>query len=245
MLLPLATNGTIPVMLAYILIYRYGRKSTYLTTLTFLTWLLSTIVLWELYRKLIGVTTLVQSADPRLGSDEPVYYPLVNRFMDDISNLDSCGGHSALTVCPESGYAYGDAFDKMISASHRMRTYPPLIWTWSTMLFFGTLMVHYMPRLTWTANTVGNPKEEVPQWQTLTDLKWLRMLLTPSAAFWFAVAVSIAAIALQLGLLALNGTLNVINNKDWSFGQIVAVMIWAAPFAEYLHFLHRTCDLSL
>lgn len=38
---------------------------------------------------------------------------------------------------------------------------------------------------------------------------------------------------LQLSLLATNGTLNVINSRDWSFGQTVAVTIWAAPLAEY------------
>lgn len=225
-------------MLAYVFIHRYGRTSTYLTMLTFVTWLLSSIVLWELYRNLMQVTTFVGIADPRLDPDEVVYLPLVNQFLDDISNIDSCGGHSALTVCPENGFAY--AFRTMASASHPMRTYPPLIWTWSTMLFVGTLGVHYIPRFSWTAKILTKLKNKILGKRASMQSTWTKKIFTSSLAFSFAVAVSIVAVALQLSLLALNGTLEVINNKDWSFGQIVAVTIWAAPLAEYLHLLART-----
>lgn len=40
---------------------------------------------------------------------------------------------------------------------------------------------------------------------------------------------------MQLSLLAIGKSLNMMNPHDWSFGQIVAITVWAPPILEYLY----------
>jgi len=42
-------------------------------------------------------------------------------------------------------------------------------------------------------------------------------------------------ICFQLSLLSISSSLKMMDNKDWGFGQIVAVVVWVPPLLEYIY----------
>lgn len=65
MLLPLATNGILPVVFGFILMFRHGLDSFVIALLTIACWLLSSIVYWVLYASIIPINEKFESEDRR------------------------------------------------------------------------------------------------------------------------------------------------------------------------------------
>jgi hypothetical protein len=233
LLLPLATNGLLPVVLAYVMIIRYGRSSTYLTILTLMTWILATLVLWTLYRKLIPVDW--SKSDQ---ANSQIYY----QFMFDLSANPSCGGSSALAVCPESLVL---GLDKVLAAARRIHGFTPFLWTWSTLCLGIILVLHYLPKRWRTKKPqwISDMSQNFLKQRGGIRLDFVRKALTMDGLFWLSVLVFTVALGLQLSLLSIDASLDLMDPKAWSFGQIVAVTIWAAPIAEYFYLL--TCEFTL
>jgi hypothetical protein len=45
----------------------------------------------------------------------------------------------------------------------------------------------------------------------------------------------LAGIGMQLSLLSIATSLDMMDRKDWSFGQVVAITIWIPPLLAYLY----------
>jgi hypothetical protein len=84
MLTPLATNGVLPVICAYILLIRYNKASFDITLLTTLCWLLSIIVYWRLYSSIIPINRDITS-DKRANL-------AYQQFMYKLLAINECGG---------------------------------------------------------------------------------------------------------------------------------------------------------
>lgn len=227
LLLPLATNGLIPIVLAYIMVIRYGRSSTYLAALTVVTWLLSSFVFWVLYNQLIGITF----------SEEGVKNPqLYYQFMLQSSANPSCGGYSGLTLCPDRLVWTPQG---ILPEADRIKEAPPYIWGWSTMSLFATLVIHYRPRLKRKETQDETTRQRHPYDGQRKNrlLSGLRQKAVIDGLFWIFIAIPIAILGLQISLLF--GELSMMDHENWSFGQIMAVTIWAPPIVEYLYLLAR------
>ena len=89
-LMPVMANAVLSPTITYLLIYRYGRRSWYIDSLTFINWLLASVVIWGLqnYIRFFGPTA------PGLSFEESL--PQGARHLSDI---DACGGSSALNLC--------------------------------------------------------------------------------------------------------------------------------------------------
>lgn len=130
MILPLATNGVLPVIFGFFLLLQHGLDSFAITLVTSICWLLSTIVYWVLYASIIPIHERFESEERR--------YKAYQQFTYKLSSLDACGGYSALAVCPGNFHV---GKDEVTSASRRLRYLTPIIWSFSTICILAIISI--------------------------------------------------------------------------------------------------------
>lgn len=128
MLVPLSTNGIVPIIFAYLLLV-YNHKGRFGTTMyTLLAYTLASIVYWSLYAHVSSLS----SAPQRLAYQQ---------FMFKMSAIPACGDYSGLAVCPR--YA-NVGLEEVRRASRRIRVLTPIIWTLSTIVLFVLLAYRFL-----------------------------------------------------------------------------------------------------
>ncbi|KAF1845103.1 uncharacterized protein K460DRAFT_103095 [Cucurbitaria berberidis CBS 394.84] len=234
LLLPLATNGILPVAFAYVLLLRCRKASMDTTLLTIACWLLASLVYWTLYAHVIPINSTIR--DPK--RIDRAY----QQFMYKLSALDACGGYSALAVCPHN-LKLGE--DEIISASYKLRVLTPIIWTFSTiclLVALGEKLNRWLHRPS-TNKAKNSSVEEAAPTQTTTTTTTTTQKRKPASRSLFSNTVFygciilcfLAGIGMQLSLLSVSTSLKMTDANHWSFGQIVAVTIWAPPLLGYLY----------
>lgn len=219
MLVPLATNGIVPVVLTYLFLVHYQKTHLGTTLYTLLTYTLSSIVYWSLYAH-------VSSLSP--ASQKTAY----QQFMFKLSAIPACGGYSALAVCP----LYAPiGLHEVMSSLRRIRVLTPIIWTFSTIVLLALLAYQlyeyrYFPQSGEgkEGNTKAENGEQVPALGGQRSRAW-RFL------FIIMTTIMLACLGMQLSTLAIGNSLNMMDPYSWSFGQIIAITVWAPPILEYLH----------
>lgn len=229
MLIPLAINGVLPITFSYLLLFRWRhlpwRKAQQTTDVgvvlvTFTCWILSSIVYWTLYAHLI----------PTIGSEEEDPY---QQFFYKLSAIRACGSYSALALC-QTDFFKGN--ERINSASRKLRRLTPIIWTVSTVCLLTVLFCRFYPtirrRMQIHLKFSEQPNEESgnPNVRRVFNEHSHRL---STAFFYLAILFLVAGIGMQLSLLTIGSSLNMMNYRDWSFGQIVAVTIWAPPLMGY------------
>jgi hypothetical protein len=121
LLLPLSINGVLPTVFGLLLLSRRGRDSIDIILLTVACWFLSSIVYWVLYSHIITINARFASETRRYIAYQQLTYKL--------SALDSCGGYSALAVCPDN---FRVGREEVVSASEKLCYLTPIIWSFST-----------------------------------------------------------------------------------------------------------------
>jgi hypothetical protein len=219
LVIPLATNGIIPVVFGHLLVLRYGRSTLYITVLTAISWALSSLVYWSLYMHLIPI-----KRDSELDVYENVMYQL--------SANSDCGGFSALTACPENLL---QGFDEIRSSFRQIDRLTPVLWTWGTFAFFALVLYQvYRSMLRRGDNRARYLKKVRDQNLNALNTPFLRAALGTAGCFWIATVIFVAAMGIQLSLLYVESSVKMISD-GWSFGQIVAITIWVPPAVEYLY----------
>jgi hypothetical protein len=166
---------------------------------------LSTLVYWSLWCHFIPIA---DSLDSITGFD--VY----QNYRFKLSALPACGEYSGLSVCPNNIKTSEELFN-VSNASLRIKYLTPLIWTYSILILLALLAYqHYQ----WGSKR--GPNTDSPVWH------W---------TFWVTTIVFLAGTGIQLNVLSISTELNMINPRGWSFGQIVAVMVWIPPLLEYIY----------
>ena len=223
LLVPLATNGVLPAVFGYIPLSRRGRAGMGATILTVACWILSSLVYWILYTQLIPTNSDILS--------EKEKYHAYQQFMYKLSALDACGGYSALAVCP-GNFVLGK--QEIVDASHNLRVPTPVIWAFSTVTLFAALLGKYLKCRRWCkirASEMQGEVESMPHSQP----PFFCSRFGASTAYAVTTLCFLAGIGMQLSLLAIGTSLNMMNRKEWEFGRIVAVTIWVPPPLQYLY----------
>jgi hypothetical protein len=200
-----------------------------ITILTIACWILSSIVYWILYAHVIPINQDIHSEQRR--------YRAYQQFMYKLSALDACGGYSALAVCPEN-FVLGR--EDITSASHRLRVLTPIIWTFSTVCLIAVLvgkLIKYRrgcqhSRLPSNADGVEDGQSPAHEHG---HPPFFRSRFGAEVTYILVTICFLAGVGMQLSLLSIGTSLNMMNRMHWSFGQIVAVTIWAEPLLGWLY----------
>ncbi|KAF2823696.1 hypothetical protein CC86DRAFT_408724 [Ophiobolus disseminans] len=256
MLVPLATNGVLPVVFTLLLLYKCNHKSGLdIVLLTAVVWLLSSIVYWTLYSHIIPINTKDITAEEEFRAYRQFYYKL--------SSLDACGGYSALAVCPNN-FKLGQG--SITRESHKIRVLTPIIWTFSTLCLLAILAAKLSGTRLSELRPFGNKTDAKYQAVDRPDSTELGTLerngaktsvrnaeaaqstasssdqhnsrhysVIHNTIYVFATLCFLAGIGMQLSLLSIATSLDMMDRKDWSFGQVVAITIWIPPLLAYLY----------
>jgi hypothetical protein len=232
MLTPLATNGVLPVVLTYIMLIRCGKATLDVTLLSIVCWLLSTVVYWILYSSIIPINTQITNEKQR--------YRAYQQFMYKLSAIPACGGYSALAVCPNNNFELGR--NDIARASFRLRVLTPLIWAFSTFCLIAALWIKLRERLrrrrdqkTLQNETEGAEKSTLNRSHQPEVERELFSDRRMQLAYYITALCFLAGIGMQLSLLSIGTSLKMMDKKDWSFGQIVAVTLWAPAVLGYVY----------
>lgn len=222
LLVPLSMNGIVPVTFGHMLVLRFGRSSVYLTALACISWALSSIVFWSLYMHFTAVDWSTSSED--------VY----DSVMFKLAANNECGGSSALTACPQN-FLLGE--DEVFSSSRQIHVRTPILWTWGTVVLFTLVSLQIFR---WLLRRRHNMKAQhvAKVWQqdrNSINTTFLRAALSTQGIFWITSLTFIAAMGMQLSLLYVEASIDMIDSNNWSFGQIIAITVWIPPIVEYVY----------
>jgi hypothetical protein len=167
--------------------------------------------------------------------------------------LEACGNHSALAACPNNfNLGYGD----ITRASYKIRILTPIIWSFATFCLLGivgakgreiwTRRVEQQARKTLSAvekndalsegavsdSQDGNHTDAANE--STNDAK-PRLITLNNLIYVLVTMCFLAGIGMQLSLLSIATSLDMMDRKDWSFGQVVAIKIWIPPLLAYLY----------
>lgn len=256
MLIPLATNGVLPVVFTLVLLYKCDNKlSSYVIFLTTVCWLLSSLVFWTLYSHIIPINGEIKSDDKTYRAYQQFYFKL--------SSLDACGGYSALAVCPDT-FKLGRG--AIITESHKIRVLTPIIWTFSTVCLlavFGAKLFKVklsellrrkggqryhspqQPSMTRSNGSVGgklkhNSADDIHPQHTSQPSNDQQHNYQPDSTihkivYALVTLCFLAGIGMQLSLLSIAPSLHMMDFTNWTFGQVVAVTIWVPPLLDYMY----------
>ena len=234
--LPVAINGFLAQTFTLLQLHRHKRFSWYLSFLVFISWLLSTIILWAIIKYLTARPIGMQDFEFR-----------------SLSQIDSCGGSSALALCEQrldkSPLYY--LFYKVVSITTYGRTLlfgtttigtliVPTIWVFCTICLI-MLFVHQIfgsPGLGFFASRGQSSRPTVrPQgggWQDrfrhVFSHPWTGMI-----GFYLASCMFFLSTGYQALLFYNYLGLNLLDSSGWGFGQIIAIVVWAPVLADYLY----------
>jgi hypothetical protein len=216
MLIPLSTNGVLPIAFAYLLLVYYNTSSVGITLLTVTVYILSSVVYWSLYAHLIPI------------GSKTTQYAVYQQFMYKLSSIPACGGYSALAVCPDNMTL---GMGPVRRAGEKLRVLTPLIWTFSTIVLVGLLgyqlhQWHCKRRNSDGYNLCSHLQKE--NHESIPSPVW-------RIVFWVTAVAFLAGIGMQVSLLTIATSLKMTDRWNWTFGQIVAVTIWVPPLLEYLY----------
>ncbi|KAL8724157.1 MAG: hypothetical protein Q9166_008107 [cf. Caloplaca sp. 2 TL-2023] len=236
--LPVAINGFLPQTFNLLQLHRHKRLSWYISSLTFLSWLLSSINFWAI------VTYLTTK---RIGTRDAEFRSL--------SKIESCGSFNALTLCMQAqdvsplrwllysklkSTRFGASF--LFGATTIGTLTVPTIWVFCTTVLlvllghqcFGSTGLNIF----YSRNRAPPPlPAQLPRKRRLL-IKFRYLFANPWTAtigFYAASAMFFFCTAYQ-GLLYYNYlALELIDLSGWSFGQIIAITVWIPVVSDYLH----------
>jgi hypothetical protein len=254
-LVPLATNGVLPVVFTLVLLYKRDEKLDIdIILFTVVCWILSSLVYWTLYSHIIPINGNAISGELEYGAYRQFYYRL--------SALDACGGYSALAACPNK-FRLGRG--EITTSSYRIRVLTPVIWTFSTVCLLAILvarvfnvrlshawdkltgtkqpsqqspsnMEKVMPRNDATSNATNaldpqHTSQEADSWKS----KCKQLATIHNFVYVLVTMCFLAGAGMQLSLLSVATSLDMMDREDWEFGQVVAITIWIPPLIAYLY----------
>lgn len=217
-----AAIGIQAPLFAYVAIARYGRQTSYLMILTTTVWILATATMWTAYH--IQFVTF------------GVIYQL--------PTLSSCGNQDISNFCSALGIDSFQILTLQGDLGHWFTVWI-VIWIFSVLVLFSAIaswvQLTEFPRLR-ELKMFLNPTSGRFKNTKLMRLKWRKAwaYLDPEVEkdSWLLYAILgllAGSLCVELYQLGYIWKLNLEDSSNWDFGQIVAVLVWAAPLAEFVN----------
>ena len=225
-----AAIGIQAPIFVYLAIVKYGRQSSYLLCLTLVAWTLATSGTWTAYKI---------ANDDLILTDYSTQNPIV-----------TCGVNNAIAqFCANLNYGTYIESDALLWLVKKWYYFWFPIWGISIPILLS-MVVQWLqetrfPRLQGYADFF-NPflsRIEAPRWfQTIWHRPWrvYTTYIAPDSTehrclYFSVLAVLAGGLCVELYQVAYVWLLNLEYAHNWSFGQIVAVLSWAAPVGEFLN----------
>ncbi|KAF9893645.1 hypothetical protein FE257_010957 [Aspergillus nanangensis] len=210
-LLSVAMTGFLPTIFTLVLLQYHRIHSWYHTGLTFVSWLLASIVFFKLQSRLSGLDSNAEIEDAGL-----------RRLYD----LPSCGGSTALVLCKETVGSSPLGFLSLYynyNGILNIRSMP-VVWAWSTACLVAVVVAQLI-------------RYRAPS-KTRSGIWRLPGMLLHAVSHWTVLLLVSIVFGLCLGYQALMvekyAQMDVIDWDNWAFGQIIAVTVWIPPVVEHL-----------
>ena len=236
--LPVAINGFLPQTFTLLQLHRHKRFSWYISSLTFLSWLLSTINFWAIIKYL---------SIERIGTRDAEFRSL--------SKIESCGNLNALTLCIQAqgvspigwlfytklkSTAFGASL--LFGATTIGTLIVPTIWVFCTanlLLLLGHQCLGSTGLKIFHSRGYAPPPLSTQRSRKGVLLTNIRHLFinpwTATVGFYVASGMYFLCTIYQ-GLLYYNYlALDLVDRSGWSFGQIIAITVWIPVISDYLH----------
>lgn len=232
-LVAVSLMGCIAPVFTLLLLHSHGIKSWSSTALCFASWLLNTIVFYMLFGNLSNSLNTIERID----------HVLRNMFQTEY-----CGDSSAMVLCQEwtgsNPMKYLNDFynQNMVTNIHNV----PVIWAYSTLVLLVLVVMQVLGRPGGLTSGCASIQEVAPTKQR-TLVKGSSMHSPQSWRFFLlltAVTLFCLALSCQYIMVSTYHAMDVIDMHEWSFGQVVAVLIWVPTLLEVVESYNGSRDLS-
>ena len=218
-----AAIGIQAPLLAYVAIARFGRHSSYLLVLTTIVWILSCATMWTAYQITYVAGTVNYQLPP----------------------LPSCGSQDLSVFCEKLNIDFGALSATLDADVWNWFIVWSIVWGLSVLILFSAIVswvqLTEFPRLR-KLKPFLNPMSNGVWTSRLNRIDWRRACryLDPEAGkdswlFYTVIFLLGSSLCVELYQIAYIWQLNLEDVNNWSFGQIVAVLAWAAPLGEFLN----------
>lgn len=225
-----AVMGFLPPVFALMLLQTHGLRSWYLTLLVTGCYILNTVTFFLLYANLSNV-----ASNP-------------DKLIEGLQGLFSataCGGSSAMALCRQLvGTDPLDYLDGFFNKGPipNIETVP-VLWGWTTLVLLGVVLSQLFGMLA-PEGSWGPPK---PFEKRKADARGLlyrvvQVFRLPAVRFIVLIISSVLfCLALGYEFLAVRQyqLMDIIDETNWSFGQIVAVLFWGPPVLDTIQSLFK------
>lgn len=196
-LLSVAITGFLPPIFTLMLLHSQSDRQWFLTVMVVFTWALSTGLFWALYDNLSSID----------GSNERLA-----EARNSLFNVTTCGGYSAMSMCQEN--IHNDPLHYMMQF-YNWNKFPGiqtvwLTWVLPTLVFIFLLVIRIV--------SFSKPRRGP------TSFRHRNIMRT----FWVtSTALLFFSFIYQLLMYLRYKQMEVIDKDNWTFGQVVALMVWA------------------
>lgn len=226
-----AIMGFLPPVFTLMLLHSHGVRSRFSTALVFVSYLLNTVTFFILVRN------LSISTHDRLFLDKAI---------DSLFSAKACGGGPAILLCYQltgtdpvgflSGFYDNSSFANIKTV--------PLLWIWTTLVLLVLITRHLVATTQKRSDAVGQLPPAKPQGldRSKRPSGFHAFLSKPLFTFFIlSLATSLFFLCLlyQYLLVRANALMDVVDQKGWSFGQVVALLFWVPPFLDILRSMYE------
>lgn len=252
LLMPISLNGILPVAFTYFLLVSHNSNIRSpsgfgLAALTVIVHALSSVVYWSLYAQFLPFSS---------NTSTPGIFSAVS---SSLSAIPACGHYSAFALCPKIP-AYQASLGDIEGAGDKLLVLTPVIWAFSTVVLLALLAsqfryYYYHWRRRRLHHEHQHDEEDFKSAAAVFRPPWVGRQTTEAAAshaskrirgsiisltfsevaYIVATMAFLAGMGMQLSLLSVPWTLELVDPDGWSFGQVVAVTIWVPPLVELLY----------
>lgn len=252
LLMPISLNGILPVAFTYFLLVSHNSNIRSpsgfgLAALTVIVYALSSVVYWSLYAQFLPFSS---------NTSTPGIFSAVS---SSLSAIPACGHYSAFALCPKIP-AYQASLGDIEGAGDKLLVLTPIIWAFSTVVLLALLAsqfryYYYHWRRRRLHHEHQHDEEDFKSAAAVFRPPWVGRQTTEAAAshaskriresiisltfsevaYIVATMAFLAGMGMQLSLLSVPWTLELVDPDGWSFGQVVAVTIWVPPLVELLY----------
>lgn len=230
-LLAISLGGCIGPVFTLLLLHSHGIKSRHSTVLCLASWLLNTVVFYLLFGNLRSSLNSVDRVD---------------QLLHNMFQTEYCGHSSAMVLCQEwtgsnpVDYLTDFYNQKMLTDIHNV----PVLWACTTLVLMVLVALQVLGRRHRPIADCTSIKQINPMKQTL-----FRRIPCPSPQCWrfllllATIGFFTFALRCQYVMVSTYHAMDVIDTHEWSFGQVVAVLIWVPTLLEVVESYNGSREL--